>query len=317
MNLLLILPVAENPDNVYGRRLQAAFPQLSIQWVEHHSQVDPYIAATDVVMSFSPMMADHVVRDAPRLQWIQVLGSGVDGVIDLPSLRKDVLITSGHGVQAEPVSEAVLSLMLALSRDMPRMFHNQRERRWERWQSQLLHGRTVGVLGVGAIAECLALKCKALGMKVVGISSSARAVAGFDRIYPRSELQGALAELDHLVILTPHTPETHHIVNAGVLAALRPGAFLINAARGGVVDEAALVAALRNGQLRGAALDVFEHQPLTADSDLWAVPNLIVSPHLAGINSSYPSHILPLLEKNLRLFMAADRGRMINVIRAA
>src|SRR5262245_6163126 len=116
MNVLLILPAAENPDHVYERRLRGLFPELTVNAVSHHEQVAPHVADADVIMSFSPFMADHVVRDAPRLKWIQVLGSGVDGVITLPSLRKDVLITSGRGVQAAPVAECALSLMLALSR---------------------------------------------------------------------------------------------------------------------------------------------------------------------------------------------------------
>ncbi|HTE41244.1 MAG TPA: D-2-hydroxyacid dehydrogenase [Steroidobacteraceae bacterium] len=314
MNVLLILPTAENPEYVYNRELSARFPQLTVQGIEHHERVGPFIETADIVMSFSPFMADHVVRDAKRLKWIQVLGSGVDGIVNLPSLRKDVLITSGRGVQATPVSEAAFSLMLALSREMPRMLKNQMECKWERWPSQVLEGCTLGILGVGQIGEALARKAHAFGMRVVGISSSTREVERFDRMYLKSQLNDAVRELDYLVLLTPHSPETHHIVNDEVLAHMKPSAFLINVARGGVVDEAALAHALRNNIIRGAALDVFQEEPLPAVNEMWKLPNVIVSPHLAGLNSSYPQSILPLLERNISRFLTGKLGEMENII---
>jgi D-2-hydroxyacid dehydrogenase (NADP+) len=314
MNILLVLPAAENNDHVYERELRARFPTLAVTSVDHHDKVGPYIETTDVLMSFSPFMADHVVRDATRLKWIQVLGSGVDGIVNLPSLRKDVLITSGRGVQAMPVSETALSLMLALSRDMPRMLNNQATRQWERWPSQVLHGRTLGILGIGQIGEALVHKAKAFGMRVVGISSSLRAVDGIDRMYSRDQLRDAVREVDYLVLLTPYSPETHHIVDAQVLSKMKPSAYLINVARGGVVNEADLAQALRSNVIRGAALDVFEQEPLPLDSTLWSLPNIIISPHLAGLNSSYPDSILPLLERNLSRFLNGRVDEMENII---
>jgi phosphoglycerate dehydrogenase-like enzyme len=314
MNVLLILPFAENIDHVYERELRARFPQLTVMCVDHHEKVDSRIETVDVLMSFSPFVTDRVVRDAKRLRWIQVLGSGVDGVVNLPSLPKNVLITSGRGVQATPVSEAALSLMLALSRDVPRMVKNQTTRTWERWPSQLLHGRTLGVLGVGQIGEALAIKARALGMHVVGISSTLRATEGFDRMYSRDQLREAVREIDYLVLLTPYSPETHHIVDAQVLSRMKRSAFLINVARGGVVNEVDLAHALRNNTIRGAALDVFESEPLPPDNELWSLPNVIISPHLAGLNSSYPESILPLLTKNISLFLAGKTQEMTNII---
>ena len=316
MHVLIILPSAENFDHVYQRELHARFPQLQIDCVEHHDLVGPYIGAAEIIMSFSPFIVDRVVSDAPRLKWIQVLGSGVDGIVNLPSLRKDVLITSGRGAQAIPVSEAAFSLMLALSRDVPRMVHNQAARRWERWPSQVLHGATLGILGVGQIGEALALKAKAFGMNVIGISSAARTVDGFDRFYSRAQLGEAVREVDYLVLLTPHSAQTHHLVDAKVLRQMKPGAFLINVARGGVVNESDLVLALRDNVIRGAALDVFQEEPLPPDSELWSLPNVIVSPHLGGLNRSYPASIMPLLERNIELFLAGRQSEMLNIVAA-
>jgi D-2-hydroxyacid dehydrogenase (NADP+) len=311
--VLIILPPSENPNQQYDRGLKARFPQLDVAWVHHHTQVGPHIADAEVILTFSPFIAPHVVQKARRLKWIQVLGSGVDGVVDLP-LAPEVLITSAHGYQATPVSEATIGLMLALARGFWRMARNQDRAVWERWPSQLLDGKTLGVVGVGAIAEVLARKCQALGMKTVGITQTPRAAPYFDQMRSRSDLAGAVADIDFLVLLTPHTPQTHHLIDAQVLAAMKPEAFLVNVARGGVVDEAALVQALRERRIQGAALDVFEDHPLGQDSPLWAMDNVIVSPHLAGLNDVYGGQIMPLLESNFRSFLAGDLGAMINVI---
>ena len=314
MNILLILPHAENPEGVYERELRAAFPESSFVSVAHHELATVSAQSAEVLMTFSPFMADRVLQEAPRLRWIQVLGSGVDGIVNLPSLRRDVIVTSGHGVQAAPVSEAALSLMLALSREMPRMVANQAARRWERWPSQLLDGRTLGILGVGQIGESLARKARALGMKVIGVSSGVRSLGDFDRIYPREALCEAVREMDYFVVLTPYSPQTHHLVDARVFEAMRPTAFLVNVARGGVVNEADLLVALRAGQLRGAALDVFHQEPLPDSSELWGLPNVLISPHLGGLNSSYPRSILPLVIENLTHFAAGQYDRMRNLI---
>jgi phosphoglycerate dehydrogenase-like enzyme len=314
VNVLMILPPSENAGDPYGRGLQSRFPELAINWVHHHDQVSPYVADAQVILTFSPFMARHVAEEAGRLEWIQILGSGLDGITDLP-FRGDVVITNGHGVQAIPVSEAALGLIFALCRGYRRLARNQAARVWERWPSQILHDKTVGILGVGAIAEALAPKCKAMGMRVIGVSSAPRAIDGFDRVFHKNELLVAAGEVDFLVLLTPHTPATHHMVDAAVFAAMKPTAYLVNVARGGIVDEAALVEALRACVIRGAALDVFEAQPLPPESPLWAMDNVVISPHMAGLNEDYPAHIMPLLEANFRAFLAGDHDAMINVYR--
>ena len=181
-------------------------------------------------------MADHVVRDAPKLKWIQALGTGVDNIIDLPSLGKDVVVTNVCGIHGAPVSEATIAAMLSLARDLPRSARAQDKAQWERWPSHLLSGCTVGILGVGLIAEYLAPICKAFGMTVIGFSGAPRAAPGFDRMVSRGELLQVASELDYLVALAPLTPEKRGIIGEKVLAAMTPSAFLVNVPRGGVVD---------------------------------------------------------------------------------
>jgi phosphoglycerate dehydrogenase-like enzyme len=313
-NVLLVLTLPEPVRMQYFDGIAKAFPELKIDIVDHHSKVDPYIGTADVLITFGVQMAAHVFEKAKRLKWVQALGTGVDGIVDQPGLRQDVVVTNMRGLHGGPVSEAALAAMLALARDLPRSMRLQRGHRWERFPARLLRDKTVGIFGVGAIALELAPKCKAFGMRVVGISSKQREVPGFDAMLGREALEGAVKALDFLVLLTPYTEETHNIVGARIFAAMKPGAYLVNLARGGIVDEAALIGALRTNRLAGAALDVFAQEPLPADSPLWDMDNVIVTQHQGGFFDSYPRFAIPVVEQNMRKWLAGDVGGMINVV---
>ena len=314
-NLLILLTLPEPVRMQYYNHLKKTFPQVNVNLVDHHSKVGPHIGSADILVTFGPMMADHVVKEATHLKWIQALGSGVDGIVDLPSLREDVLVTNLHGIQGPPVSEAAMMAMLALSRGLQRVVHSQDQHKWDRFPARLLKDKTVGIFGVGVIAEELAPKCKAFGMTVVGISSAKRAVPGFDRMYARDELERAVRELDYLVLLTPYSAATRGIVGEKVLAAMKPTSYLVNLARGGVVDEAALIKALQEGKIAGAALDVFTQEPLPEDHPFWNMERVLITPHLGGFCDVYVDHALPVVEKNLRHFLAGERREMVNVVK--
>jgi D-2-hydroxyacid dehydrogenase (NADP+) len=311
----MLLAMPSEVQMQYYASLHSTFPDLTIHLVDHHSKVDPYIGSASILMTYGPMLSDHVVRDAVNLKWIQALGTGVDNLLDLPSLRRDVLITNIQGIHGAPVSEAAIMAMLALSRDFPRVLRNQDRHVWERWPARLLNEKTLGILGIGNIAEALALRCKALGMTVVGISSAKREIHGFDRVYGREELVRAVGDLDFFVVLTPYSSATRHIVGSTVFSAMKLNSYFINLARGGVVDEGALIEALESGQIAGAALDVFSHEPLPENHPLWMMKNVIVTPHLAGFYDGYPDHALPVVEENIRRFLAGDTVNMINVVK--
>jgi phosphoglycerate dehydrogenase-like enzyme len=314
-NILILTEVQEAMRARYKAMLLERFPQLTINVVGHHNDVGPYIADTDILLCFSPPMADHVVRDAPRLKWIQALGTGVDNIIDLPSLSKEVLVTNVRGIHGAPVSEATIAYMLSLARDLPRASVAHDKGQWERWPAALLAGKTVGILGVGLIAEYLAPICKALHMTVVGISGSPREAKGFDRMAHRDDFVKVVPELDFLVALAPLTAETRGIVGAKVFAAMKPTAYLVNVARGGVVDEPALIAALESGEIAGAALDVFAQEPLPASSPLWRTKNVTIFSHLGGYSQGYEDRAMPTIAGNMAKFLSGDLKSMINIVR--
>jgi D-2-hydroxyacid dehydrogenase (NADP+) len=314
--ILILTEVQEAMRARYKAMLLERFPgKLTIDVVGHHNDVDPYIADIDILLCFSPPMADHVVRDAKKLKWIQALGTGVDNIVDLPSLGMEVIVTNVRGIHGAPVSEAAVAYMLSLARDMPASVHAQDKSEWTRWPSHLLSGKTVGVLGVGLIAEHLAPICKAFGMTTVGISSGVRETKGFDRMVHRDDLAKIAPELDYLVALTPMSAQTRNIIGDKVFAAMKPTACLVNVARGGVVDEAALIRALDGGQIAGAALDVFAEEPLPADSPLWTTRNLTIFCHLGGYSHGYEDRAMPTIEHNMRCYLEGRFNDMINVVR--
>ena len=315
MKALILLTFPEPIRKVYRDGLAEAFPQLKIDMVDHHSKVDPYINEANILVTFGAHMADHVLEKATNLKWIQALGTGVDGIVDSPALRDGVIVTNLHGLHGASVSESVLTAMLALSRNLLRAVRSQDAGRWDRFPVNLVKGKTVGILGVGVIATELAPRCQALGMTVIGITSSPRSVPGFDRMVSRDQLLDVAAELDHLVLLIPYTSETDRIVGRAVLKRMKRSAFLINVARGGVVDQPALVEALQAGLIAGAALDVFAEEPLPDGHPLWKMPNVLITPHMAGFHAGYPDEALPIVIENIRHFLAGDIDGMINMVR--
>lgn len=314
-SLLILLTMPAEVSGQYLGRLRAVFPQLTINLVDHHSKLGPYIRDADILMTFGPMLTDKVVEQAVNLKWIQALGTGVDNLADLPSLPRQVIITNVTGIHGAAMSEAAIMAMLALERKFPRVTRNQDRHLWQRWPVGLLDRKTVGILGMGAIAEALAPRCKALGMTVAGITSAKRSVAGFDLVYGRDELVSAVRDLDHLVVLTPLSRATRKIVNAEVFSAMKPTSYLINLARGDVVDDQDLIYALGNNKIAGAALDVFSQEPLPEDHPYWSMKNVIVTPHLGGFFDQYADRALPVVEENIRRFLAGDTLNMINVVR--
>jgi len=317
-NVLLLLDFPEDLRATYYDGITRAFPHITVHPIQNVRAADPHLASMNVLITFAPHLrerAEHVLGEAKQLKWIQALGTGVDNIADRKNLRSDVILTNIHGIHGAAISEAALMAMLNLSRHTPRYLRNQEHRGWDRAPCRLIEGKTVGIFGIGAIAQALAPRCKAMGMKVVGISSAKRAVAGFDEVYGRDELKTAVGRLDHLVVLTPYSKETHHIINADILAAMKPSAMLINLARGGVVDEAALVCALQSNAIAGAAIDVFTTEPLPKDHALWSVPNVMITPHVAAFYDDYVHAALKVINENMRRFLAGDTANMINVVR--
>lgn len=313
-----ILFIQEMPDEVrstYCDGLRKAFPGIVVNAVGHYSRAGPYLASADVILTFGHRnISDETLREARNLKWVQALGTGVDGIVDRLADRKEVLITTTTGIHGPPVSEAALAGMLALSRDIPRAVREQDARLRETWVPRLLYGKTVGILGTGTIAQAMAPRCKALGMTVIGISAAPRRASGFDEMVARDRLSDTVGTFDYLVLMTALSPATRGIVSAAVLKSMKPSAYLINAARGDLIDEAELVNALREGAIAGAALDVFSIEPLPDAHPFWSMRNVIITHHIAGTHDRKTELTLSIIETNLRHFLAGDKTKMVNLV---
>jgi len=309
---LILLTLPQEVTAQYRDRLRATFPELAVDVAAHHREAETLVGPAQVLITFGPMLTDAVIARAANLRWIQALGTGVDNIVDLPSLGRDVIVTNIRGIHGPAVSEAAIMAMLALARGLPRALANQARQRWERWPARLLDGKTAAIVGVGLIAAELAPRLKALGMTVIGVTSAVRPVVGFDRMYDRDDVRTVAAEADFLVLLTPYSAHTHSLIGTDVFAAMKPSAYLINLARGGVVDEDALVTMLETGRIAGAALDVFNEEPLPAGHKLWSLPNVVITPHAGGFYDEYPARAWPAIAHNMRCFLVGDYGAMIN-----
>ena len=314
--LLILLTLPKDVRDIYETRMRARFPDLPIDVADSLAKAEPFVPEADALVTFGPHLRDgKILKHANKLKWVQAVGTGVDGIVDQPLLGKHVIVTNVRGIHGEAVSEAALAGMLALSRNLPESLRNQAVQKWVRWPSRLIDGKTVGIYGIGLIAEALAPRCKAMGMTVIGFTSTIREVPGFDRMLLREDLAKVAVELDYLVVLVPISEETRNIIGAREFSAMKPGSYFINLARGGVVDEDAMMAALDSGRLAGAALDVFQTEPLPPGHRLWSMPNVIVTPHLAGFYDAYAHRALPTIEHNMECFLRGDVDGMINLVR--
>lgn len=297
----------------YKRALTPRFPGIEFHAVTSEADIQGHVEKMDVLITVY-RISDELLRQAVKLQWVQVMTAGVNYLLDRPSLKKEVIVTSCRGIHGPQMSEMAVLLMLALNRDFPQVVRNQDRRRWERWPGKLLFQKHVGILGMGVIGEAVAEKCKCFGMTVLGIDVVERKIAAVDVFYHPDKLSEVAGQVDYLVLAAPSTPETRKIVGAKVLSRMKPTAYVINIARGELVDEAALIEALEGGIIAGAALDTLPVEPLPEDHPLWRAKNVIITPHVGGMSDIYCEQVLPIIEENLRRFIQGERRDLINYI---
>lgn len=286
---------------------------LEIVAVENGEEAMRHVADTEIVFCLSPDLPDAFIAQGPHLRWIQAMTAGTDHLELLPSFKGSLILSSARGMHGPQVSEMAILHMMALSRNVARMLDNQRATVWHRWEQPLLWSKTVAIVGIGTIAEALARRCKAFGMHVIGITDTVRPLEDFDEVVPRTKLASATSEADFLVVLAPYNKRNHHLIDAKVLAAMKPSAILVNLARGGVVDEAALLDALQKRAIAAAGLDVFATEPLPPDHPFWKLDNAMLTPHLGGLSDVYVHQVLPLLRRNLATYLAGGEDRLENL----
>jgi D-2-hydroxyacid dehydrogenase (NADP+) len=308
MNLLILDPLAEE----YRKILEPKFPEVNIHPAKKEEEIGDFIEEMNILLAFR--ISDELIKKASKLEWIQSMATGVDYIINLPSLRKEVLVTSTRGIHGPQVSEMAFLLMLALNRNFPQNVRNQDQGIWERWPAKLLYQKKVGILGMGVIGEEIAKKSKSFGMSVYGIDIVQRKIEAVDYFYGPEDILRVAAAVDYFIIVAPYTPQTYQIVDERVLFAMKPTAFLINIGRGELVNEEALIKAVNSRKIAGAALDAFCQEPLPQNHPFWKMKNVIVTPHVGGASDIYVEQVLSIFEENLRRFLKGEKRNLINLV---
>jgi phosphoglycerate dehydrogenase-like enzyme len=295
-------------------RLERAHPSVRVEITHDHARFAELLPEADgaiVFLDFAALLGP-ALRPGSRLRWVQSITAGVGHLLIPEMLAADhVTLTATKGPMGPLMAEHVVLLMLALARDLPGFLHDQGERHWRHLASERpmldLWGRTVAILGVGSVGGSLARICKlAFGMRVLGLARTRLNDPNVDRYFERSALHAALAEADFVVLTLALTPETAGIVNAAALAAMKPSAYLINVTRGALVDEDALIAALRMGQIAGAGLDSVSTEPLPPESPLWSLPNVIITPHVSPGRDRFGAEVVSFWCENVRRFAEGE-----------
>lgn len=320
LDVLITIPI----DETLRTQLQAVSPRLRLINIPAQSpdEIHPEVWERCDVLYTARVLPTP--EQAPNLKWIQFHYAGIDHALQAPVLQKEgLLVTTLSGAAAPQMAEYILTMLLALGRRLPALFHNQQEAAWpeDRWQRFLpreLNHSTVGIVGYGSIGRQVARLLYGFGATVLATKRDVThpedpgyIPAGqgdphgdyVHRLYPHTALRDMARLCDYLVVTVPLTAETRGLLNAEVLSALKPGGFLVDVSRGGVTDHQALLQALEAGHLGGAALDVFHTEPLPPDDPLWRQPNVIITPHISGNSAHYKSRAMSLFIENLQRYL--------------
>jgi phosphoglycerate dehydrogenase-like enzyme len=300
--------------------LRRRFPDIEFVHARSLNEAHEQIIGADA--AFTPFLTPDMVRPAlsPRLTWVHSPAAAVAGLLPLRELAgRDILVTNSRGVQAIPIAEHVMGGLLVLSRKFDRMLDAQRERRWiqndlvDDWP-WLLHGRTMTIVGLGTIGIEVAKRANAFGMHVRGVRRRLDQPRPefVERIVAPEDLDDVLPGTDVLVLSAPGVAGTQGMIDAERLALLNRGAVLVNVARAQIVDQSAMCDALASGQLGGAVLDVFEKEPLDEASELWSMPNVVVTPHSSGFRSTHWDDVIDMYAAELRRYLRGEP--LVNVV---
>jgi phosphoglycerate dehydrogenase-like enzyme len=269
----------------------------------------------EILYDFPRGHVKDLLQVAPKLRWVQASMAGAGEVAERAGLANtDVTITTASGVYSEPLAEFVMMALLTHVKGLERLRLDRADKRWREAPTETLRGKTLCIVGMGNIGWAVAERARPFGMRIVGVKrtvSEDDAAWGYaDELYATRDLHPALREADYVVVTLPGTPETYHLLEAEAISAIKQGAYFVNVGRGKVVDEGALIKALKSGHLSGAALDVFEEEPLPEESPLWDLENLIVSPHstdnVPGLTNELQTE---LFRDNLRRYLDGETLR--------
>lgn len=307
--------VIYRPDLLGKPRYIADHTALATRSPDQEAEWRALLAQADILFDFDYSHREDLPELAPRLRWIQATSAGIGQFVRRMRYaeRTSWVFTTASGVHARPLAEFVMMALLMFAKDYPYLEREKSEQHWQRYCGYELAAKTLAIIGLGKIGREVARLAKAFDMRVIGNRRhNESAIPHVDALYGPGDLPEILRQANFLTIAAPHTPETEGLIGERELALLPRGAVVINIGRGAILRQAALVEALRSGHLGGAALDVFEVEPLPPDDPLWAMPNVIICPHSASTADSENRKLTDLFIDNLRRFVAAQP--LLNVL---
>ena len=312
MKLLIVVQHHFNLWNVpswFIEKIRLSFPQLEVVHRTSYDAIEEHLRDSEIVFTISLRPDQFAV--ARQLRWIHAPTAAVHQLLFPELVNSDVIVTNSSEVHGPVVAEHVVALIFALAKKIPQAIRLQQKRQWGQeaiWSARPreIAGATLGLIGLGSIGVRLAGMASALGMRVIAVREHVEKPKpeGVDAVFPSSALHDLLAQSDFVVVAAPLTPATRGLINAARIAAMKPDAYLINVGRGPQVDEHALADALRSRRIAGAALDVFEQEPLPTDSPLWELDNLLITPHTAGLTEKLWQRHYELFSENLGRYLA-------------
>jgi phosphoglycerate dehydrogenase-like enzyme len=287
----------------YAALIKAAnLQQLQISSTADVVSAKSMIDGCNIILG-DPLAVSEVLVSAQQLEWVQSSWAGVDHLCG-PGLRRDYILTGAKGIFGPQVSEYVMTYLFALERKIFTMRSNQLEKRWQPLFYRPSKEITLGIIGLGSIGRHLAGTARHFGMRVIGLNRTGAACDDVEKVYTEDDLAGFLEAPDYVVLTLPDTPGTRHFINADVLKMMKPSAVLMNVGRGKLINEVDLVAALREGVIGGAVLDVFANEPLNQDNPLWQLPDVFVTPHNAA--TTFPEDIVEIFVENYGRFLRQE-----------
>ena len=301
-----------NPPSEMPERIRARWPEMRVVHLPRYDRILDELPDSDIFVGFSLRPEQFAL--ARKLKWLHSTAAGV-GQLMYPELRKSgIEVTNASGVHSIPMAEHILGTLIALARRFPDCFRYQQQARWaqqELWNAPVrpreLRGQILLFIGFGAIGREVAKIIRPLGMRVWAVTRSGRAEEGLaEQVFPASKLDEALAQADFVVLAAPETPETRKMIGAREFALMKPSAYFLNVSRGALVDEPALISALEQHKIAGAALDVASQEPLPPENPLWKLDNAFFTPHMSAVSEHLWERQTNLLMENLERWFAGD-----------
>lgn len=295
--------------------LKNSYPSNDFYFFDNINEALSELITADILITYGEDLNDYIIQQTKQLKWIQVISAGIERVPFIALKKQNIMLTNAKGIHFIPMSEYTMAVILQITRKTSELYQNQLDHKWDRTiRIGEVYGSTLGIIGLGSIGQGIAKLAKAFNMNIIGLNTDGRDVPNVDNVYSYANINEVLTRSDFIIVVVPLTEETNNMIGESELKLMKETAYIINISRGQVVDENALISALKNKTIGGAVLDVFTEEPLPATHEFWSLENCIITPHLSGRSPMYMERALDIFQYNLERYLLSDFTSMKNII---